>query len=261
MYEVLPPAHRERFLEVALTAVEQITNEWHKRRAMIPLARHLSDEQAVRAAEMARAITDPQTRVEVLARFARVLPESERIDVFQRLPEISDEAARVNTLMGMLAHVPDETKQLALTWLQELTQPAPRIQALTGLGKFFPAHQEGFVREAVGFAQGMADEMERLYAWLGLLRHLPETEKAATWPGLWAFVQGMDDPSFKAGLMMSVARFAPEEEKAACWQEVLATVRQVEGVRRPTMLALLCETLPEAARPAMLDEILAAVSL
>ncbi len=258
VYEVLPSAHRERFLEVALAAVGEITNEWHKRRAMVPLARHLSEGQAIRAAEMARGITDPPTRIEVLSRYARVLPESERVDVFQHLPTLTDEAARVNTLLVLLPHVPETVQKLALTWLQEVTLPAPRIQALTGLGKYFPAYREVFVREAFGLAQGM-EAMEGLYALLGLLGYLPEGEKAATWASLWDMVQAIEDPAFKASPMISLVRLGSEAERPARQQEVLATVRQIEGSRRLIMLAVLLGDLPEEARPAILDEILAGI--
>lgn len=259
VYDVLPPAHKDRFLEMALAAVGEITNEWHKRRAMVPLARFLSEEQAIRAAEMARGITDPPTRTEVLSRYARVLPEPERVAEFHQTPTIPDEVARVNTMLAFLPHLPEEVKPLALDWLPALTQPAPRIQALLGLGGHFPASQAAFVRQALGYAQAMEEEMERMYALLGLVRHLSEPEKAGCLGQLHEMVARLEDASFKAGPMISLARFAADEEKPAVWQEVLATVRRIEGARRATMLALLLGDLPEAARPGILDEILAEI--
>lgn len=259
VYDVLPPAHKDRFLDLALTSIGEITNDWHKRRAMIPLARHLSAEQAARGAEIAHTIEDPQTRTEVLARYVRVLPEDKRLATFRQIPEIVDESARVGTLLVALPHLPAEDKNLALTWLPEIQQTAPRIQALTGLSNHFPTQKEAFVQEAFSLAQSIPDEMERMYTLMGLLKHLPEPEKTATFAQLQETVQNIEDPSFKASPLISFAQLAPETEKAIRWQAVLATVRQIEGFRRATLLSYILGNLPEDTRPTILDEILAQI--
>ncbi|MCB9134176.1 MAG: hypothetical protein H6636_02040 [Anaerolineales bacterium] len=259
VYDVLPPAHKDRFLELALTSVAEITNDWHKRRALAPLARFLSEEQAAQAAEMAQTIEDPQTRTEVFSRYARVLSEEERLATFQQVPEIVDEAARVSTMLAFLPHLPDEEKNLALTWLPEVKQTAPRIQALTGLSQHFSDHKEAFVQEALALTQGITDEMDRMYTLMSLLSHLPEPEKAATLAQLSKIVEEIEDPAFKAGPMRMLARFAPKDKKNEVWQEVLTAVRQIEGFRRATMLCVLLSDLPEETRPAILDEILAEI--
>jgi hypothetical protein len=224
------PLSRAGIAREAFSAAQEITNDWHRSRAVRQLAALLPPDCAALAVALARAMRSPTLRARTLMAAALAAPEAER-------PALLAEAAQAIDAITPAAERAGPRSILA----QRLSGTAATEAALA-------AQTE---------AAGLEEESERGWTLVDLLPLLPEAARLTVLEQL----RAIHDPCTRAMTLGYAVEYLPEDQQAEVREEALRVARAIrEPEARGRALAELTATLPADERSAVAEAALAAAT-
>jgi DNA-directed RNA polymerase subunit F len=183
MIPYLSATHRLRALNGALNAIEQISGDDARTRALIALAPHIDavgslqdlPEGLQQVIQVTFSIERQADRARAFAALAPYLSPELLSEALQIVKDIADDHDRAQTLAKLAPHLPDDLTVAAYGVARELQTPEARATALAVIAPYLSAAARAqALADTLAAALGIADRYERVVALIDLAPHLPD---------------------------------------------------------------------------------------
>jgi hypothetical protein len=262
MLAYLPASMQLRTLIEALDAIQQITGDDARARALIALAPYIDavgplqnlPEGMQQAIAVTFSIARQDDRARAFAALAPYLSPELLTEALQALKGITDDVHRALTLAKLAPHLPDDLSVAAFGIAQELSTPEARAAALSAIAPYLGTQARAqALADALAAALAVERRYERVVALVDLAPHLPPDLRTRALSEALTATRSIPDESERGRALVFLAPHLLPEHLADALADAYTILDPLERV--PVLSALL-PFLPDEPRERVAQDVI-----